>query len=216
MNEITGNLEAEWRTDMAAVGADQNRATTAFKKLLDRHREPHRRYHGLTHLEALFGLLRDYAPAIAHGSPARLAVWWHDAVYEPKAIDNEQQSANLARSDLSLLGAGADLIEPTADLILKTKNHWESGPAGEAGDAFLDADIAILGAPSPTYDLYAAGVREEYAWAPNDLFRKGRGAFLRGALQRQRYFRTDVFEAAFGAQARVNLSRELERLEAGA
>lgn len=216
MSKIEDRLDAEWRADMAAIGADTAGAAVAFQNLIQRHSEPHRRYHGLTHLDSLFLLLRDFAPAIAPGSQARLAVWWHDAVYEPKAIDNERQSANLARTDLAALGAGADLTEATADLILKTANHWESGPAGEAGDAFLDADIAILGAPPATYERYAAGVREEYAWAPDDLFRQGRRTFLRGALKRQRYFRTDVFESSFGAQARENLTRELDRLETGA
>lgn len=208
-------LEAEWRADMSAIGADAGPAAAAFADVVSRHSEPHRRYHGLAHLDALFTLLRRHAPAIAAGSGARLAVWWHDVIYDPKAQDNEERSAIHARDALTSLGCDPGRTGATADLILKTKRHWDSGPAGADGDAFLDADIAILGAPPEIYDRYAAGVREEYGWAPDDLYRKGRGAFLRGALSRQTYFRTSAFETAFAAQARENMARELSRLEAG-
>lgn len=209
---MIARLEAEWRADMAPIGADAALAAAAFEDIVVRHSEPHRRYHGLSHLVALFDLL---GTVVAAGSAARLAVWWHDAIYDPKASDNEEQSAHLARCVLLGLRASESLVDQTTDLILKTKRHWDSGGAGVEGDAFLDADIAILGAPPHIYDAYASDVREEYLWAPDDLYKQGRSAFLRSAIARERLFRTDAFEAGYAAQARENMARELARLESG-
>ena len=209
---VIARLETEWRVDMSALGADATLAASALEDIVARHSEAHRRYHGLSHLVALFDLIGSASP----GSAARFAVWCHDAIYDPRASDNEEQSAHLARCVLPGLRASQQLVDETADLILKTKKHWESGAAGPDGDAFLDADIAILGAPPATYEAYARGVREEYAWAADELYRQGRSAFLRGAVTRDRLFRTDPFEAAYAAQARENMARELAALEAGA
>jgi len=210
--DLTEQLAMEWRADMTALHAPPEAAEIAFEDIVARHSEPHRRYHGLSHLTALFDLLERHAPDIAPGSAARLAVWWHDAIYDPKASDNEERSAHLARTTLQDLRTREALVDETAELILKTKRHWDSGRASAAGDAFLDADIAILGASPAVYDAYAAGVRREYGWASDELYRHGRSAFLQSALARERYFRTDGFEIAYGAQARENMANELKRL----
>jgi predicted metal-dependent HD superfamily phosphohydrolase len=181
------------------------------KDILDRHTEPQRRYHGESHLLALIELMDAHAPHIASGTPPRLAIWWHDAIYNPQARDNEERSADLAREHMHTLRIAATLIDETCRIILMTKNHW-GGPSAGDGDYFLDADIAILGAPSAVYDAYAANVRQEYAFAPDDLYRAGRSAFLNSALARPRLFRTGVFESTYAAQARTNMQRELASL----
>lgn len=202
-------LESEWRKDAArfsSSGADE-----IFKNLVNRHSEPQRRYHGLGHLTALLDLLTRHAPHIPPGVASRLAIWWHDAVYDPTKHDNEEQSAVLAREHLAGLGASAELIDETCRLILMTKNHWDGPSAGDS-DHFLDADIAILGARPAIYDEYATGVRQEYSWAPEPAYRAGRSAFLAKALARPRLFRTEAFESAYAAPARANMRRELAAL----
>jgi predicted metal-dependent HD superfamily phosphohydrolase len=209
MAELGSILESEWRKDVALLSSFE--AVPIFQDLIARHSEPHRRYHGLGHLIALAELMNAHAPHIAPGSASRLAIWWHDAVYNPQARDNEERSSDLAGEHLIRLGAPTELIEQTCTIILMTKNHWD-GSSADDGDSFLDADIAILGAPPATYDTYAANVRQEYAWAPDDAYRAGRSAFLKSALARARLFRTDVFETTYASQARANMQRELTTL----
>lgn len=152
--------------------------------------------------------MNEHAPHIQPSSPPRLAIRWHDAIYDLRARDNEERSADLAREHLTRLGAAPTAIDETARIILMTKNHWSGGVAGER-DHCLEVDIAILGAAPETYDWYAQQVREEYAWAPDDAYRAGRSAFLDAAVARKRLFRTDVFETGYAAQARANMAREL-------
>ena len=206
------NLEEAWRADTAILPAIAA-SCMIVSDILARHDEPQRRYHGHNHLRSLVELITVHAPHILPGAPPRLAIWWHDAIYNPAARDNGERSADLARDHLSRLGASPEQIEATAGLILMTKNHW-SGPSAGDGDFFLDADIAILGAPPRAYAAYAAGVREEYAWAPADAYRTGRASFLSAAMLRSCLFRTDVFEATYAGQARANMNCELEALSA--
>ena len=204
-------LEDAWAADMAALRASGPAADAIFADIIARHNEPGRHYHGRSHLRALVELLRIYAPHVPAGAPPRLAIWWHDAIYDAQARDNEERSADLARDHLDRLGADSATIDDTATLIRLTRNHW-SGPSAGDGDYFLDADIAILGAPPAKYEEYAAQVRQEYAWAAEPAYRAGRSAFLNAALARERLFRTDVFEAAYAAQARANMARERDQL----
>jgi predicted metal-dependent HD superfamily phosphohydrolase len=202
-------LESEWRLDVSRFSISN--ADEIFSDIVARHSEPQRRYHGLSHLSALLDLLTKHAAHLSPGSAPRLALWWHDAIYDPTAKDNEEQSAILARDHLGRLGAHTALINDVETIILITKNHWAGGSTGD-GDYFLDADIAILGAPLSIYDAYTADIRQEYSWAPDDAFRAGRSAFLSKALTWPRLFRTDIFEATYASQARANMQRELTSL----
>lgn len=213
MSASLHRLESEWLKDTARFPASVT--TPIFHDLMARHAEPHRRYHGPEHLVAIFDLLAHHAPHIEPRSTTRLAVWWHDAIYDPTRKDNEDASAGLAATHLLQFPLHTALLEQVCDLIDATKNHWSGGSAGD-GDYFLDADIAILGAPPAIYDTYAAGVRQEYAWAPDPAYRTGRSAFLNSALARPRLFRTDVFEDTYAKQARVNMRRELHALDGAA
>lgn len=208
MADLPTTLQQQWDRDMAAVGAPGLAADKVLTDIVARHNETHRRYHNQRHLAALFDLLDLHAPHLAAGSPPRLAVWWHDLVYEPRTQDNEEKSAEIAQQRLAALGAAPGIIDETSRLIVRTKNHWD-GPSAGDGDYFLDADIAILGAPQETYDAYAIAVRQEFAFAPDEAWREGRSKFLQAALARPRLFRTDAFEQAYAAQARLNMNREL-------
>ncbi len=207
------DLRARWKGLMQGLPDPDAQSEAVFQRLIDAHAEPHRRYHGLDHLRALFELLDMHATQAGNRSELDMAVWWHDAVYDPTASDNEDQSADMAQRDLTRLGAPTDVIDRTHALILATKSHF-TAPSMADGDLFLDADIAILGAPAHVYDAYAGNVRTEYGFVPDDAFAKGRSGFLRHALSMPRLFRTDIFEGEFSKQARVNMQRELDALGA--
>ena len=210
---MTPRLQDRWNADIGGFSGSDIAKTWAFDEIIAAHSQPHRRYHGVGHLEALFALLDEHAKSVVEPLSLHFGVWWHDVVYEPQASDNEARSAALARVRLTELGAASDLIECVDMLILATRNHWEAPAMGD-GDYFLDADIAILGAPPSVYDRYADDVRSEYSFAPDPMYRAGRSRFLSGAIERQRLFRKPEFEAAYGSAARKNMRRELSRLSA--
>jgi predicted metal-dependent HD superfamily phosphohydrolase len=208
---VPPNLHDRWTGDVAGFQGPETIKASAFEEIVAAHSQPHRRYHGVGHLEALFALLDQHAQSVTAPLTLHFAVWWHDVVYEPTASDNEARSAALARARLNEFGADPAIVDSVEALILATRNHWQAPAMGD-GDYFLDGDIAILGAPTDIYDRYAADVRVEYSFAPDPLYRAGRSKFLSQAIVIEPLFRTTEFEKAYEETARANMRRELERL----
>lgn len=171
--------------------------------LLERWREPHRRYHTVAHLTAMLSIVESHAAVV----PVRLAVWYHDAVYDPRAAGdaNERASAALASTELATLGLPAPVVAEVHRLVLLTATH--AAEPGDGNAALLcDADLAILASPPGDYDAYARAVREEYAHVPDDAFRVGRAAVLDALLSLPRLYR---LHPEWEEPARTNLAREL-------
>jgi predicted metal-dependent HD superfamily phosphohydrolase len=179
-----------------------------------RYAEPHRRYHTRRHIEACLALLDEW-PEIPPRERKLLtwAIWWHDAIYDPRASDNEAKSAELARRELPHLGATADEVEEVARLILLTAGH-QTPDNDRPGAVLVSIDLAILATPPPVYDAYARAVRDEYAHLPDDAWRAGRAAVLQRFLDAPVIFPHPGFRAAHEAAARANLARELATLRA--
>src|SRR5512138_1006779 len=63
--------------------------------------EPHRKYHGMHHIENLLQRLDMLTPFSRPGFDrfleAEVAIWFHDAVYDIRSKQNEETSALLAR-----------------------------------------------------------------------------------------------------------------------
>lgn len=176
--------------------------------------EPHRRYHTRVHIEDCLDKL-DRVDSLTAAERRRLtwAIWWHDAVYDPRRSDNEAASAALALTDLQALGADRADREEVARLILLTAGH-EVAADDRLGAILVSIDLSILAADSSRYDAYARQVREEYAHVPEAAFRAGRAAVLRRFLAAQVLFPDAGMAAVLDAPARANMSREVRGLEA--
>lgn len=178
--------------------------------LRKRYSEPHRAYHTLHHIAECLALL-EQTQALAQSSQAvELAIWFHDAIYNPRKSDNEERSAQWARRELRRAGASLDLQEHVSAMIMVTRHDAEP----ETTDEMLmsDIDLAILGAGPARFDEYEKQVRTEYRHVPTQLFRVGRRKILSGFLERERIYYTEWFRSRREAQARVNLQRSLTRL----
>ncbi len=198
-------LSIRWLRTVYRFGTGAELAGATFADLTARYGEPGRHYHTLEHIAAVLDTLDSFGES----PPALLlAAWYHDAVYDSRAGDNEERSAELARRSLATLGVPADVIEETARLILLTKTH-RTVEDDAAGRRLLDADLAVLGADPQTYDRYAAAIRREYAWVPEADYRAGRRRVLEGFLARPQIYH--LLKHA-EAPARQNLRREADTL----
>lgn len=214
-------LKGRWRADSAAVApsADAAAVDDVGTDLLRRWREPHRRYHDVTHLgevlSAVDTLCTAEAVEDADRAVAAVAAWFHDAVYAVDPPDgNEADSAALAASGLSRLGAPAGLRVRVAALVLDTATH-DLGPAHPTDVARAvvhDADLWVLSAPVARFDEYCRQVREEYAHVPSTAYARRRSQVLRPFLVRTHVYRSAHAREAWEPTARENLARELTRL----
>lgn len=181
------------------------------QSMMSRYQEPARYYHNLQHLKECLQHFATYSHLATNADEVELALWFHDAIYDPHAKDNEEQSALLAVSELTKLNLSPDKINRIRDLILITKHTAQPQTADEA--LIIDIDLAILGASEERYNEYEVQIRQEYAFVEEPVFKSARKAILESFLNRETIYTTEEIRSRLEDQARVNLERAIKALE---
>ncbi len=177
-------------------------------RLFEKYSEPARHYHDARHVLACFKTLDSYPGKIGNNNALELAIWFHDAIYDPRASDNEAQSAAYFRHEFQAFASGIEKVER---LILATR-HGKSEPASSDEALLVDIDLGILGVAPARYRLYAEDIRKEYAHVPEEQYRQGRSQVLKSFLALDNIYHTRHFRKLLELQARENLLQELEDL----
>jgi predicted metal-dependent HD superfamily phosphohydrolase len=193
--------------------------TAWFDTVLDLHRQPHRRYHGVRHVgwvvRHVLELGTQHAGRVADLGAVVAAAFFHDAVYEATRTDNEAVSAALARRALGELGWAVGRADTVAELVLATAAHVAvSDPDGPLDAAvLLAADLAVLAADPASYAEYVTGVRAEYAHVSDADWAVGRGRVLRGFAGRPAIYDPALALDGWERRARGNIAAELSELD---
>ena len=183
--------------------------------------ESHRHYHDQRHLRECLALWTRWRDHGVRAGEVAIALWFHDAIYDPQAPvsgSNELNSAAWAARSLVRAGANSDTAQRVHDLVMATQHGFtqETAPAslGSSPDAQLLVDIglSILGSPPERFERYDQDVRKEYAWVPGFRYQEARAQVLRSFLDRPRLHHGDHAFALLEAQARINLTAALSRL----
>ena len=172
--------------------------------------EPHRAYHNLAHIS---DCLEQFGPvrSRAHNAGAvELAIWYHDVIYDPRAKDNEERSAEVAVHVAGEAGLPVSFQESVKALILATKKHDASLDRDAA--LIVDVDLSILGRDPDRFDQYESQIRQEYNWVSEEAFAAGRTAVLESFLARPAIYGTEFFKSRYERHARENLERSIRSL----
>jgi predicted metal-dependent HD superfamily phosphohydrolase len=199
-------LLANWNAAWHALGvASANEALCI--ELQRSYSEPQRHYHTLQHLgECLTWFEREQALAERPGEVA-LALWFHDAIYDVHAHDNEARSAEWARSAMLAAGAQAEAAERVHALVMATRH--DAVPEGRDAELLIDIDLSILGAERERFDEYERQVHAEYAFVPAEVRLPRRRAILQRFLAREAIYATPRMHALLEVRARANLARSI-------
>ncbi|GAA1238013.1 hypothetical protein GCM10009665_30170 [Kitasatospora nipponensis] len=206
----TDALLERWNALLTRCGARVDPAPYG-RELLRRWAEPQRRYHTTDHLLAVLDEVDALAGDADDPDTVRLAAWFHDAVYQPDRSENEERSAQLAIRALGEAGLAQQRIEGTVRLVRLTVSHHPLR-GDRDGEVLCDADLAVLGRPPQQYAAYAAAIRAEYAFVPEEVFRRERARILRQLLALPALYRTAAAHRRHDGQARANLAAELAEL----
>lgn len=112
-------LARRWGELVADLGASTEPATEIGAELIARYGEPHRAYHGRAHLLAVLHTVDELADEPPAPATVRLAAWYHDAIYQGGA-DDEQASARLAEDQLTGMELAPDRIDRVATMVRAT------------------------------------------------------------------------------------------------
>lgn len=181
-----------------------------FETLVEQYSDPARAYHNSAHIDFCLHQLDDVSTHLAEPHLVEMAIWFHDAIYEARAADNEARSAAWAVEVLRTAGAEPHQTQRVRELILAT-SHTQPAHAGDMA-LLLDIDLAILGQAPPQFDQYEAAIRQEYAWVPLGRYLDGRSQVLQRFLARPRIYTSPHFYRLYEQQARANLARSLANL----
>jgi predicted metal-dependent HD superfamily phosphohydrolase len=200
--------QVRWTGLWSRLGAAEG--LPVFEQLTRAYSDPARFYHTPEHIRDCLAQLDRARDLAVRPDEVEAALWFHDAVYRPGAADNEEHSAELARTALIAGSAERVIAERVAVLVLATRHSDVARSADEA--LVSDIDLSILGREPDIFEKYERQIRREYGFVPESLYRAGRSTLMAEFLRRRSIYRTDAFRRAYEAQARINLERLLWRL----
>lgn len=172
--------------------------------------ESHRFYHTVRHIEHCLTEFDRVRHLLDHPDAVEVAIWFHDAVYEPLSGDNEEKSAQWAVAELEKAGTDEAMINRVVRLIRMTRHDAEPETADER--FLLDIDLSILGSPPEVFAEYEASIRKEYHAPPWEVYREKRAEVLLSFLGKDVIYRTAFFRERYEEQARKNLRRAIGTL----
>jgi predicted metal-dependent HD superfamily phosphohydrolase len=209
---LVEELEKRWMTLTKSLGAKTLPSEKAFlEELVPSYDASSRMYHSLSHIKACLEVSDKHVPSEVKPW-VDMAIFWHDLVYVPGRTDNEVKSA----LEFQRWGRRMDLkerfIADVMDMIPYTRHSAELGGMHERYLFLVDVDLSILGENEAIFDEYEKGVRYEYSFVPENVFRAGRAKVLIDFLKRPYIYETDVFRANYESMAQANITRSLNKL----
>lgn len=178
-----------------------------FNKLIAAYNEKQRAYHTLQHLYECLVLVDSIRADLNDANAVELALWFHDAVYDPQAKDNELKSAELFEKymaqDLSV-----DIVQKIKRWIVATQKHASTDELDL--QFLLDIDLAILAASPERFAEYEQQIQQEYAWVDSDVYSIKRKEVLAHFYQTESLYQTEYFQQNFEQRAKENLREILD------
>jgi len=172
--ELTATLEA-------ALPLHRLRDAALLADIAARWCERQRYWHGPGHLLAMLRDLGSMPPGDER-DVLLLTAAYHDAIYDPRATDNEEASAALLLSHAT--DPRCSVIARAAELIAASK--WSGVVEAPLARRFFELDAYQLSDNCPLGErlAYERAIFREYQWVDWLTYRDKRREFLRGWAQR--------------------------------
>ena len=195
-----------------APHASAAQARAIHGRLCAAYGEAGRHYHALAHIEHCLCEFDGARAAIAAADDVELALWYHDAVYQPGDSDNEGRSAALFAEHSA--GQLADTqVARIGALILATTHA--NAPQDAQAAWVVDIDLSSFGLPWPAFLHDSHAVRAEMKNLADDDYQNSHGSFLRRLVARPRIYTSEHFHGRYEQRARDNIARLLDAYAAG-
>jgi predicted metal-dependent HD superfamily phosphohydrolase len=189
--------------DLSNLDDDQN----LFQLICSHYAESTRQYHTLQHLGECLDLFESVMDLATHPAEVEMALWFHDAIYNTANQDNESQSAQWARAELSKAGVLLEKIDRIQSMIMATCQTALPITIDEC--LLVDIDLAILGSSAERFAEYEQQIHTEYNFVPEPIFNQKRQEILQGFLDRSTIYSTKYFQDKLEARARDNIKRSI-------
>ena len=122
---------------------DENLKADYWREIEKNYSQKSRKYHNLLHLENMILELEPVKDQILDYEALLFSVFYHDIIYKSTSKDNEEKSAEIAKSRLEKINISNEKTTKIYNQILATKSHQKSKDSDT--NFLLDADLAMLG-----------------------------------------------------------------------
>lgn len=192
-------------------GDESTAAKTVYERLIELYGEPHRHYHTLNHIRHCLREFDRAAALMDDPDAVEMALWFHDAIYQPGAGDNERRSADLFRQWAD--GCVDPVFRQRVDDLVMATVHRELPGWRDAGFV-VDIDLSSFGLPWETFERDGRLIRAEFPEVADDQYYRGHLRFLVALQDRPTVFSTEFFQQRYEEVARENLARIIAGLRA--
>jgi predicted metal-dependent HD superfamily phosphohydrolase len=178
-----------------------------FDAILGRYQQPGRHFHDLRHLVEC--LEHPEIERAMNTSAVRLALFFHDYVYDTRALSgNEEESAKvLSRYVAPWLSNPSDAYTATHHVVATEKHVVGTLPETiEDSKLVIDCDLSILGRPMDRYAQYESDIQLEYSQYPTEVYKNARKSIMLGFLDREHIYFNESFRERYEEQARKNIA----------
>lgn len=178
-----------------------------YDELIAAYSEKQRAYHTVQHIYECLNLLELIRSELNDAHAVALALWFHDAIYDPKAKNNELKSAELFEQYMAQY-LPVNTVQKIKRWILATQKH---ALTNETDLQFLlDIDLSILAATPERFIQYEQQIQKEYAWVDPEVYLIKRKEVLVHFYQSEPLYQTTYFQKNFELNAKQNLKQILE------
>lgn len=170
------SVEALTKAILTSVPAHLLKSDVVLHEVATRWCEAHRAWHGPAHFLRMLHELASESPR-ADRDALVLAAVYHDAIYDPRASDNESKSAALLLAHAE--DPSSSTVAKAAELIEESK--WSEHPRTSIARRFFELDSWQLRDDCPLHQRvrYERAIFLEYQWANWTVYRERRAEFLR-------------------------------------
>ena len=203
MDIYLDQFKSHWLRFSSQLSIEQDVSQTLLNTLITAYKEPQRAYHTVQHIAECLAHFQNIQSSLNDPIAVETAIWFHDAVYDPKASDNELQSAELMKSVCNEF-LSEQQIEKVYQWIIATQKHQPSDDHDL--NSLLDIDLAILGSNAERFAEYQQQIQFEYAWVESDVYKVKRKQVLQQFEQMNPIYQTRWFRYHYEKQAKISLS----------
>lgn len=204
MDIYLDQFKSHWLRFSSQLSIEQDVSQTLLNMLITAYTEPQRAYHSVQHIVECLAHFQSIQSNLNEPIAVETAIWFHDVIYEPKASDNELQSAELMKQ-LCNIFLSEQQIEKVYQWIIATQKHLPSDDNDL--NSVLDIDLAILGSDEKRFAEYEQQIQFEYAWVDADVYQVKRKQVLQQFEQMNPIYQTSYFNQRLEIQAKINLSK---------
>ena len=191
-----------------SIGDD---AAEVFDELVALYAEPHRAYHTAAHIVHCLRQFDLAADRMNEPDAVEMALWFHDAIYEIAAKDNELRSAELFAALAG--GRGSEAFRASVHGLIMATTHLDPPPRTLDESFMLDIDLSSFGRPWEEFMDDSRAVRAELAHVSDAEFTSRQKKFLERLAARPVFCFTEFFRDRHESRARENIERLCARLE---